>query len=99
MADFIRTQAYDDWLTSLDVQTQLRIVARVGKFESSGHAGDTKHVGEGVREMRLDFGPGFRIYYIELNRTIILLGGDKSTQVADIRTAKQFANYWKGQKP
>lgn len=97
MADFIRTQAYDDWLKSLDTPTQVRIVARVGKFETSGHAGDTKPVGDGVREMRLAFGPGYRVYYIELNKTIILLGGDKSTQTTDIRKAKQFAAYWKGQ--
>jgi putative addiction module killer protein len=49
-------------------------------------------------EMRFDFGPGYRIYYIVFNRTVILLGGTKSTQVRDIKSAKEFARYWKGQK-
>lgn len=44
------------------------------------------------------YGPGYRVYYTVLKRTIILLGGDKSTQVKDIKTAKEFANYWKGRK-
>lgn len=99
MAGFIKTQAFDDWLKSLkDRQARTRIDARVFRFEETGHPGDTKPVGEGVCEMRLDFGPGYRVYYIVLRRTVILLGGSKSTQVSDIETAKQFAGYWKGQK-
>jgi putative addiction module killer protein len=99
MADLIKTQAFDDWLKSLkDNQARARITARVIRFEAIGHAGDTKPVGDGVMEMRFDFGPGYRVYYIVLKRTVILLGGSKSTQVSDIETAKQFATYWKGQK-
>lgn len=49
--------------------------------------------------MRVHFGPGYRVYYIVLAKTVILLGGDKSTQKKDIKTAKVFANYWKDRKP
>lgn len=88
MVAFIRTQAYDNWLKSLGGNVQGRIVARVSKFETSGHP----------MEMRLDFGPGYRVYYMVLKQTVILLGGDKSTQAKDIKTAKDYAKYWKGQK-
>lgn len=89
-----------DWPDGLkDMQGQARILTRIDRFELSGHPGDSKPVGEGVREMRFDFGPGYRVYYIVLKRTVILLGGSKSTQVSDIRTAKEFARYWKGQNP
>lgn len=99
MTDFIRTQAYVDWINALkDVQGRAHILARVRNFEATGYPGDTKHVGSGVREIRLDIGPGYRVYYIALGRTVILLGGDKSTQVADIRRALEYARYWKGQK-
>lgn len=98
MVDFIRTQAYDDWLKSLDMQAQVRIIARVTKFEATGHPGDAKSVGGGVSELRFAFGPGYRLYYIVLKQVVILLGGDKSTQAKDIKTAMEFANYWKGQK-
>jgi putative addiction module killer protein len=97
VVDFVKTQAYEDWLRSLDLQTQVRIVTRVTKFESTGHPGDAKPVGEGVMEMRLAFGPGYRVYYAVLKQTVILLGGNKSTQTKDIKTAKEFARYWKGQ--
>ncbi|MGE3872424.1 MAG: type II toxin-antitoxin system RelE/ParE family toxin [Parvibaculaceae bacterium] len=99
MADFIRTQAYADWIDSLkDMKAQARILAKVRTFEVTGHPGDAKQVGDGVMEMRFDFGPGYRVYYIVLRHTVILLGGDKGSQVKDIRTAKEFATYWKGQK-
>jgi len=97
VVDFVKTQAYDDWLKSLDLQIQVRIVTRVTKFEATGHPGDAKSVGEGIMEMRFAFGPGYRVYYAVLKQTVILLGGDKSTQAKDIKTAKGFAKYWKGQ--
>lgn len=78
-----------------DRKASARIVARLIKFESTGHAGDTKPVSNGVMEMRFDLGPGYRVYYIVLKDTVILLGGDKSTQTADIAKAKKFAIYWK----
>lgn len=99
MADFIRTQAYADWINGLkDLKGQARILTKVRIFEVAGHPGDAKPIGDGVMEMRFDFGPGYRVYYIVLRRTVILLGGDKGSQVKDIKTAKEFASYWKGQK-
>jgi putative addiction module killer protein len=98
VVDFIRTQAYEDWLTGLDHKARARIVARVSAFEATGHAGDAKSVGGGVMEMRLAFGPGYRVYYTVLARTVMLLGGDKSTQTRDIRKAKEYAEFWKGQR-
>lgn len=88
-----------DWFEGLkDRKGRADIWARLDKLEETGHPGDVRPVGDGVSEMRIHFGPGYRVYYIVLKETVILLGGDKSTQVADIRKAKQFAAYWKGQK-
>lgn len=96
MARHINTEAFDTWLSNLkDRKASARIVARLIKFEATGHAGDAKPVGDGVMEMRFDLGPGYRVYYIVLKDTVILLGGDKSTQAADIAKAKRFAAYWK----
>ncbi len=98
MAEHVKTEAFDNWLKSLkDRKASARIAARLIKVEATGHAGDHKLVGEGVQEMRFDFGPGYRVYFIVLKNTVILLGGDKSTQTADIAKAQQFATYWKGQ--
>lgn len=96
MARHVNTEAFDNWLSNLkDRKASARIVARLIKFETTGHAGDTKPVGNGVMEMRFDLGPGYRVYFIVLKDTVILLGGDKSTQTADIAKAKKFATYWK----
>jgi putative addiction module killer protein len=64
MADFIRTQAYANWFDGLkDIKGRGRIGAKVRTFEITGHVGDTKSIGEGLYEMRFDFGPGYRVYY------------------------------------
>lgn len=99
MADFVKSQAYADWIDGLkDSKGRVRILKRVRTFEITGHPGDAAPVGGGVSEMRIHFGPGYRVYYVVLGKTVILLGGDKSTQKKDIKTAKEFANYWRGQK-
>ena len=83
---------YRERLSRLGIATRARIEARVFRFEL-GNLGDVKMVGDGVREARLDFGPGYRIYFGLNGQTIVLLlVGDKSSQSADIRTAKR---YWK----
>ena len=73
----------------------LRINARLRRMEF-GYFGDTKHVGEGVREIRIDHGPGYRVYYIQRNGDLIVLlaGGHKGTQDADIRRAIRLAEAW-----
>ena len=86
-----------EWLKSLqDVRTRKRIQNRVARIES-GNLGDHKPVGDGVFELRLHFGPGYRIYFGGVDNTIILLlcGGDKSSQSGDIDRAKA---YWQEYK-
>jgi putative addiction module killer protein len=69
-----------------------RIAARIRRLEL-GNLGDVKPVGEGVSELRIDYGPGYRIYFVQQGNTLVILlcGGDKRTQNKDIRTAKQMA--------
>lgn len=89
----VQTEVLRDWLDGLrDRKTRLRIDDRLKRL-ASGNVGDTKSVGNGVQELRLHFGPGFRIYYIWRDGVLIILlnGGDKSTQVRDIATAKRLA--------
>ena len=86
-----------DWLGGLrDVPTRGRIVARLDRLRA-GLLGDWKSVGGGICELRIDHGPGYRVYYAQEGRTLILLlrGGDKSSQAKDIETAHA---YWKDYK-
>ena len=86
-----------DWLGGLrDVPTRGRIVARLDRLRA-GLLGDWKSVGGGICELRIDYGPGYRVYYAQEGRTLILLlrGGDKSSQAKDIETAHA---YWKDYK-
>ncbi len=93
MFTILTTETYDAWFASLrDRQVQLRIIARLKRVEQ-GNLGDTKSVGRGVREMRLDFGPGYRLYFTQRGLEIIVLlcGGDKATQAKDIKAAQAIA--------
>jgi putative addiction module killer protein len=88
-----RLPQFDDWLTGLrDMATRLRLARRLDKARR-GNLGDIKPVGDGVFEMREFFGPGWRMYYVERGNTIIVMlgGGDKSSQKADIAAAKALA--------
>ena len=90
-------EPYNEWLQSLrDLGTRRRIQARVDRLED-GNLGDCRSVGGGVFELRLQFGPGYRIYFGEVDNTIVLLlcGGDKSSQDRDIARAK---TYWQEYK-
>ena len=84
---------YREWLESLDWKTQDRIVLRVARLKW-GQFGDFKALDGGLYELRLFFGPGYRVYFGEHGGKMVLLlsGGDKSTQKQDIKTAKEF---WK----
>lgn len=96
MVEIVVTRAFDEWVADLrDRKAQRRILARIRHYAETGDAGDSQSIGEGIREMRFHFGPGYRVYYIILKKTVILLGGDKATQTTDIRKAKQYADYWK----
>jgi putative addiction module killer protein len=81
------------WLDDLrDVTARLRIVARLRRIEL-GNFGDVKSVGDGVRELRIDYGPGYRVYFVQRGQEIVILlcGGDKRTQAADIAQARRLA--------
>ena len=84
---------YTQWLARLpDRQAKARIVVRVGRM-AAGNSGDHKPVADGVWELRIDWGPGYRVYYAQAGKRLILLvaGGDKRTQQADI--AQALANW------
>jgi putative addiction module killer protein len=88
-----QTPEYAAWFTSLrDRSAKARIDIRVRRL-SLGNPGDAKPVGEGVSELRIDLGPGYRVYFIQRGSVLIVLlaGGDKSTQAQDIRKAKTLA--------
>ena len=86
------TQDFQDWLDALrDRRAQLRIVARLRLVEA-GSLGDWKSVGGELSEMRVDYGPGYRLYFTRRDRVLIvvLAGGDKSSQARDIQRAKRL---------
>lgn len=88
-----QTDEFSEWLSGLsDLAARMRILARVGAARS-GNFGDCEPVGEGVSEMRIHYGPGYRVYFKRTGSVVYLLlcGGDKSTQKADIRRAKALA--------
>lgn len=83
---------FERWLDALrDVRARARIKKRLDRI-GLGNLGDFKPVGEGVMELRIDYGPGYRVYFARSGATIVLLlcGGDKSTQEQDILRAKQY---------
>ena len=89
-----KTDIYAAWIDDLrDLAGRARILARVERL-AAGIAGDVKSVGTGVSELRVDVGPGYRVYFTRQGREIVLLlaGGDKSTQTADIKTALRLAS-------
>lgn len=90
----IRTTAqFSAWFTSLrDRQARVRIQARIDRAEL-GNLGDCQPVGDGVSEMRIQYGPGYRVYFVQHGAMLIILlaGGDKSTQSKDIATALDLA--------
>ena len=87
-----KTEYFDHWLLRLnDVRAKAKILARLKRAEL-GNLGDHKNVGDGVFEMRIDYGPGYRVYFARSKGIIIILlvGGDKSSQLKDISKSKQI---------
>lgn len=87
---------FAQWLDGLrDRHAQIRIAARLVRLEN-GNFGDCRFVGDGVWELRVDWGPGYRVYYAMADKHVVLLceGGDKRTQAADINTAIKRWNEW-----
>ena len=100
MYTFIRTEEFDAWLSALrDNSGRARIVQRIRSAEA-GNFGDCEPVGEGVSEMRVHTGPGYRMYFTRRATVLylLLLGGDKSTQQRDIKTALKMARDLKQEK-
>jgi putative addiction module killer protein len=88
-----QTEVYFKWFNNLrDRQARARINARIRRL-SLGNPGDVKPVGEGVSELRINYGPGYRVYFVQRQQTIVILlaGGDKHTQDQDIKTARELA--------
>ena len=93
MIEIRQTAIFSLWLRALrDQRAKARIVARIRRA-SFGNVGGVRSVGAGVSEMRIDYGPGYRVYFVRRGDTLIVLlcGGDKSTQDRDIERAKAFA--------
>ncbi len=93
MIEVVETDVYSEWFAGLrDLRARGRIVARTVRL-SLGNIGDAKSLGDGVSELRIDYGPGYRVYFTRRGRLVVLLlcGGDKSSQDRDIKAAKALA--------
>jgi len=88
-----KTDVFAKWLDTLnDIRARARILVRIERL-AAGNPGDVKPVGGGVSELRIDYGPGYRVYYKKQGRQVVILlaGGDKHTQAKDIKTALRLA--------
>ena len=95
--EIIRSATFDDWLTNLaDGKARARIAARIDRL-AAGNPGQVNDVGAGVSELKIDYGPGYRVYYKRTGRFVLVLfcGGTKGTQAADIKRAIAMAKAWK----
>jgi putative addiction module killer protein len=93
MIEIRKTDVFAKWIDSLaDIRARARILVRIERL-AAGNPGDAEPVGEGISELRINYGPGYRVYYTQHGRSLIILlaGGDKSTQARDIKTALRLA--------
>ena len=93
MIEIRKTEIFTKWLEDLkDLRAKARILARIDRMEF-GNFGDVSSVGEGISEMRIFYGPGYRVYFVQRGSEVVILlsGGDKSTQSKDITKAKEIA--------
>lgn len=97
MIEIVKSDTFDQWLHGLkDRVARARIEARIARM-TQGNPGDVKPVREGINEMRIDHGPGYRVYFIQRGQAVIVLlaGGGKRTQDVDIKRAIEIAKDWK----
>ncbi len=97
MMEVIRSSVFDKWLSGLrDRRAMARIGARLDRL-TLGHFGDSGPVGDGVTELRIDYGPGYRVYCLRRGEKLVVLlcGGGKSSQARDIAQARKLAKEWK----
>jgi putative addiction module killer protein len=95
MVEIRKTETFAHWVDNLrDIRAKARVLVRIERL-ASGNAGDVKPVGEGVCEMRIDYGPGYRVYFIQRGSELIVLlaGGEKSSQSRDIKAAIRLAQH------
>jgi putative addiction module killer protein len=95
MPEVRQTESFAQWLAGLrDDRARARIQARIDRLEI-GNPGDVKPAGGGISEMRIDYGPGYRIYFVARGTALVILlaGGDKRTQNRDIATARELARH------
>lgn len=93
MLEIRKTDTYAQWIDSLrDLQARARVHVRIERL-AAGNPGDVKAVGDGISELRIDYGPGYRVHFTKRGREVVILlaGGDKSTQSADIKIALRLA--------
>lgn len=93
MIEIRKTDVFAQWLDGLhDIRARARVLVRIERL-AAGNAGDVKPVGEGVSELRIDYGPGYRVYFTKRGREVVILlaGGDKNTQARDIKAALRLA--------
>ena len=94
MKEIRETEVYSKWFEKLkDKQVKAQITTRIKRL-ASGNSGDSRFLGD-ISELRIDFGPGYRVYFKDTGKEIIILlcGGDKSTQQADIKKAREIAQF------
>lgn len=94
MIEIRQTEVYARWFARLrDRQARARIDVRIRRM-SLGNPGDVRPVGEGVSELRIDYGPGYRVYFVQRGEVVVILlaGGTKGTQEQDIQTARELAH-------
>jgi putative addiction module killer protein len=95
--EFKQTETFRKWRIRLkDERARALIASRLDRL-AFGNAGDVRPVGQGISELRIDYGPGYRVYFLMRGKEIIILlcGGDKSTQDKDIEAAKRLAEEWR----
>ncbi len=93
-----KTAIFDRWLSNVkDMRAVARILVRIDRL-AQGNAGDARSIGSGLWELRIDCGPGYRVYYLRRGKALVLLlcGGDKSTQSRDIERPYELASEWRG---
>jgi putative addiction module killer protein len=93
MVEIRKTGHFAKWIDGLDdIRARARILVRIERL-ATGNSGDVKPIGEGVSELRIDYGPGYRIYFTQRGRSVVILlaGGVKRSQDRDIRTALRLA--------
>jgi putative addiction module killer protein len=96
MIEIQQSATFTRWLRSLrDARARARIVARIDRM-AAGNVGDAKPVGGGLSEIRVHYGPGYRVYFMQRGGTLIVLlcGGDKRSQAKDIESARRIAQDW-----